>query len=88
MRPHARTRFSRQINRYDAGIGDVICIAKQLLHQLAAAFAYRHGTEGSVTGMAVGTENHATAARHHFTHILVNNRDVGRHENPAIFFCS
>ena len=85
MRTDARTRFSCQIYRYDARIGDVICITKQLLHQLAAAFAYRHGTQGSVTGMAVGSEDHASAACHHFTHILVNDCDVRRYEDSAVF---
>ena len=45
----------------DLGGIDVPGIAEQLLYELAAAFAHAHASEGAVTGVAVGAENHVAA---------------------------
>ena len=66
VRKHGSDNRERNILRTDSVPGgsgqidadhlrhpDIVCLIQQLLHQLRAAFSYRHGTKGSVTGMAV-----------------------------------
>ena len=86
VRPDARLRLAGQMNRDDARISHVIGVVKQLLNQLAAAFADRHRPQRAVAGMTVGTEDHLAAAGHHFAHILVDNRQMRGNVGAAIFF--
>ena len=77
-----------EIHCHHAGTGHVIGSAQQLLCQLAATFTDGHGAQCAVTGMAVGAQNHLTAACVHFAHILVDNCHVRGHEDAAVLFGS
>ena len=62
-------------------------MAEELLYEFGAAFTYRHGAEGAVTGVAVGAQNHLAAGSLHFAHVLMDDRKVGRDIVAAVFFC-
>ncbi len=79
--------LSIQINGNNARVCNIISIAKELLNQLSAAFAYSHGTKGSISGMRVRPQYHLAAASHSLAHILVNNCYMRWYKNSAIFFC-
>lgn len=64
--------------------GQVVGLAQQLFDQLRPAFAHAHDAQGAVAGVAVRTENHATALSHHFAHILVDDRQIGGHKDAAV----
>ena len=55
VRADAGARGAREVDGHDAGIGDIVGVAQQLLCQLAAALAHGHGTQGTVAGVRVGT---------------------------------
>ena len=86
-RSDARLRTSGEANADDLRIGEVIAMADQLLHELAATLTDAHGTEGSVTCMRIRAEDHLSAASHLLTHILVENATIRRHEDTAELFC-
>ena len=52
-RSDARLRASGEAHADDLRIGEVIGMADQLLHELAATFTDTHRAEGSVTGMRI-----------------------------------
>ena len=79
--------LARQVYRDNFGTCDIVSSLAQLLDQLRTAFADCHRTECAVTGMAVGAEDHFTAAGHHFTHIGVNDRKVCRDKVAAVLLC-
>ena len=85
---HTHCGLSGQIHCHHTGAGHIIGAAQQLLGQLAATLTNGHGAQRTVTGMAVRSEDHLSAAGVHLTHILVDNRQVRRHINAAIFFGS
>ena len=80
-----RAGLARQVYGYDARIGDVVRIAQELLDQLAAAFADGHRTQGAVPRVAVRADDHLAAAGHLFPHVLVDDGDVRRYEDAAVF---
>ena len=88
MRTDAGTRSAREVDSHDAGIGDVVGVAKQLLCQLAAALAHGHGAQGAVAGVRVGTQDHLAATGEVLTHKGVDDGDVGRDENAAVLLGS
>ena len=85
LRAHARARLAGEVHRHNAGVRDIVRVFKQLLDELAAAFADGHGAERTVARVGIGAENHFAAARHGLAHVLVNDRHVGRHINAAVF---
>ena len=87
MRTDKRGRASGKINGNNARIGHIIGVSQKLLYQFSAAFSNGHGPQGTISGMAVGAENHAPAAGHHFPHVLMDNGNVRGNKNPAVFFC-
>ena len=88
MRADAGARGTREVDGHDAGIGDVVGVAQQLLGQLAAALAHGHGAQGAVAGVRVGTQDHLAAAGEVLAHKGVDDGDVGRDENAAVLFGS
>ena len=86
VRAHTGARGSREVDGNDAGIGDVVGIAQQLLGQLAAALTHGHGAQGTVAGVRVGTQDHLAAAGKIFAHKGVDDRDVRGHEDAAVLF--
>ena len=86
VRADARLRFACQINRDDARISHVIGVVKQLFNQFASAFADGHRPQRTVAGMTVRSEDHFAAAGHHLAHVLVDNCQMRRNVDAAIFF--
>ena len=77
--------FAVEVDGHDAGVGDIVSVFEELFDELAAAFTNGHGAEGAVTGVGVRAEDHLAAARVHLTHVLVDDRDVGRDIDAAVF---
>ena len=88
VRADAGTRGAREVDGDDAGIGDIVGVTQQLLCQLAAALAHGHGTQGTIAGVRVGTQDHLAAAREVLTHKGMDDRDMGRNEDAAVLFGS
>ena len=61
MRANTATGRTGQIYQHHLGIGNVVGVLQQLLDQLGAAFANRHGAKRAVTGVRVRAQDHATA---------------------------
>ncbi len=75
---------ARQLHSQDRRQGNVIGMAHELLHQLAAAFTDAHGAQCTVAGMGVRAQDHFSGTRHHFPHVLVEHTAIGRQENAAV----
>ena len=88
VRADAGARGTREVDGHDAGIGDIVGVAQQLLCQLAAALAHGHGTQGAVAGVRVGAQDHLAAAREVLTHKGVDDGDVRRDEDAAVLLGS
>ena len=88
MRADAGARGAREVDGDNAGIGDIVGVAQQLLCQLAAALAHGHGAQGAVAGVRVGAQNHLAAAGKVLTHKGVDDGDVRRNEDAAVLFGS
>ena len=86
LRSYSRRRLSVQIDGYHSRIIHIIGVTQKLLNQFSAAFPDCHGSQSAIAGMAVRTQNHLTAAGHHLPHILVNNSNMRRYEDPAVLF--
>ena len=86
VRADAGARGAREVDGDDAGIGNVVGVAQQLLCQLAAALAHGYGAQGAIAGVRVGTQDHLAAAGEVLTHKGVDDGDVRRDENAAVFF--
>ena len=84
VRADAGARGARKVDGDDAGIGDIVGVAQQLLCQLAAALAHGYGTQGTIAGVRVGTQDHLAAAGEVLTHKGVDDGDVRRNEDAAI----
>ena len=84
LRAHAGTGSVLQPDQNHFGTGHVIGLAQQLLDQLGAAFAHGHGAQGAVAGVAVGAQDHLAATGHHFTGVLMDDRQMGRYEDAAV----
>ena len=75
--PRPGPGLAGEVDQHHLRGGDVIGVAQQLLDDLRAALAHAHGTQGAVTGVAVGAEDHAAAAGHHLPRVLVDDGLVG-----------
>ena len=84
VRADAGARSAREVDGDDAGIGNVVGVAQQLLCQLAAALAHGHGAQGTIAGVRVGTQDHLAAAGEVLAHKGVDDGDVRRNEDAAI----
>ena len=84
VRADAGTRGAREVDGHNAGIGDVVGVAQQLLCQLAAALAHSHGAQGAVAGVRVGAQDHLAATGEVLAHKGVDDRDVRRNEDAAV----
>ena len=84
VRANAGARGAREVDGNDAGIGNVVGVAQQLLCQLAAALAHGHGAQSAVAGVRVGTQDHLAAAGEVLTHKGVDDGDVRRNEDAAV----
>ena len=87
VRADAGARGALEVDGDDAGIGDVVGVLQQLLRQLAAALAHRHGAQGAVAGVGVGADDHLSAAGEVLAHEGVDDGDVGRDEDSAVLLC-
>ena len=85
VRADAGARGTREVDGHNAGVGDIVGIAQQLLCQLAAALAYGHGAQGAVAGVRVGAQDHLAAAGEVLAHKGVDDGDVRRDEDTAVF---
>ena len=88
VRADAGARSAREVDGDDAGIGDIVGVAQQLLCQLAAALAHGHGAQGAVAGVRVGAQDHLAAAGEVLTHKGVDDRNMGRNEDAAVLLSS
>ena len=84
VRADAGARGTREVDGDDAGIGDVVGVAQQLLCQLATALAHGHSAQSAVAGVRVGTQDHLAAAREVLTHKGVDNGDMRRNEDAPV----
>ena len=75
-----------QIDGDHLGTSHIVGVLQKLLYQLAAAFSHGHGAQRPVAGVAVRTQDHLSAARHHLPHVLVDHRDVRGNIDAAVFF--
>ena len=88
VRADAGTRGAREVDGDNAGIGNIVGVTQQLLCQLAAALAHGHGTQGAVTGVRVGAQDHLAATGEVLTHKGVDDGDVRRDEDAAVLLGS
>jgi len=84
VRADAGARGAREVDGHDAGIGDIVGVAQQLLCQLAAALAHGYGTQGTIAGVRVGTQDHLAATGEVLAHKGVDDGDVRRNEDAAV----
>ena len=75
---------SREVDRDDIGIGDVVGVAEQLLVEFAATFADGHRAQRSVAGMGIAAEDHLAATGEVLAHELVDDGDVRRYVDAAV----
>ena len=88
VRANAGARGAREVDGNDAGIGDIVGVAQQLLCQLATALAYGHGAQGTIAGVRVGAQDHLATAGEILTHKGVDDGDVRRDEDAAVLLGS
>ena len=88
VRADAGARGAREVDGNDAGIGDIVGVAQQLLCQLATALAHGHGAQGAIAGVRVGAQDHLAAAGEVLTHKGVDDRNMGRNEDAAVLLSS
>ena len=84
VRADAGARGAREVDGDNAGIGDVVGVAQQLLCQLAAALAHGHSAQSAVAGVRVGTQDHLAATGKVLAHKGVDDGDVRRDEDAAV----
>ena len=82
----ARRQRTRQVDGDHAGAGHIVGAAQQLLCQLTAALTDGHSAQRTIAGVGVRTQDHLAAAREPLAHVLVDDRQMGRHEDAAVFF--
>ena len=76
-----------EVDGYHARISDVIGLLQELLTELSATLTDRHGTEGTITGVGIGAEDHLAAAGEVLTHELMTYGDMRWNVDSAIFLC-
>ena len=77
-----------EVHQHHLRAGQIICTAQKLLYKLRSPLTYAHGADGAVAGVAVAAEDHTSAAGHHLTGVLVDDRLIGRDIDAAVFFRS
>ena len=77
-----------EVDGYHARISDVIGLLEELLTELSATLTDRHGTEGTITGMGIGAEDHLSAAGEVLTHELMTYSDMRWNVDSAVLLCS
>ena len=87
VRTYTLFRCVFKVNQNDFRGFYVPRVFQKLFNKLRTAFADAHGTHSAVTGVAVRAKNHLTAAGHHFSCILMNNRLICRNVNSAVLDC-
>ena len=85
LRSYARNGGTGHIDRHNPRHMDIVSLVKQLLYQLRSTLAHGHGTESTVTGMAVRTKDHLAAAGQHLSGILMDNGLMRRYIYAAVF---
>ena len=88
VRANAGARGAREVDGDNAGIGDIVGVAQQLLCQLATALAHGHGAQSTIAGVRVGTQDHLAATGEVLTHKGVDDGDMRRDENAAVLLGS
>ena len=88
VRANAGARGAREVDGNDAGIGNVVGVAQQLLCQLATALAHGHGAQSAVAGVRVGAQDHLATAGEVLAHKGVDDGDVRRDEDAAVLLGS
>ena len=71
----------------NSGTVNIVGAAEKLLNYLRTALTDSHGTESTVTGVAVRAEYHFAAACEHLTHKCVDDSLVGGYVYTAVFLC-
>ena len=77
-----------EVDGYHARISDVIGLLEELLTELSATLTDGHGTEGTITGMGIGAEDHLSAAGEVLTHELMTYSDMRWNVDSAVLLCS
>ncbi len=84
MRADALLRLAFEPNQNNLRGVDVPSVVEELLDKLTATFSDTHAAERAVAGVAVRTEDHATATSESLTDILMNNCLIGRNVDSTI----
>ena len=88
LRTNAFHRLAVQINTDHSRHLDIISLVQKLFDKLRTALAHRHRSERTVTGMAVGTEDHLSSACKHLSCILMDDCLMRRNIYAAVFLCA
>ena len=88
MRSDSPRRAAGKIYQHYPGIAYVIGIFQELFYYLRSALSYAQGAESSVSGMAVRSQYHPSAARHHLPGILMYDCLIGRDIYAAVLYRS
>ena len=86
LRTYARSWRPGQIDCHYLRHIDIVGLFQQLFHQLRSAFAHGHGSQSSITGMTVRTQDHLASTSQHFPCELMNDCLMRRHIDTAVFF--
>ena len=62
----------------------IISLVQKLFYKFRSALSHCHGTECTITGVAVRTKDHLAAACEHFTGKLVDNGLMRRNIDTAV----
>ena len=84
MRADTLLRLAFEPNQNNLRSVDVPSVVEELLHELTATFSDTHAAERAVAGVAVRTEDHATAAGESLTDILMDDSLIGRDIDSAV----
>ena len=85
LRSHPGIRLSVKINCDNLWTCDIVRVTEKLFYQLTAALTDRHCSHCAVPGMGIRSENHLSASGVHFSHKLMNDCDVRRNIDAAVF---
>ena len=85
---YAWNRFSCHVNAYYLGTFDIVSSSQKLFYKLWSALSHSHGSKGSITGMAVRSQDHLAALCQHFSGKLMDNCLMRGNVNATIAFCT
>ena len=86
LRAYSWSRGSNQLHSNYRRAGNIIGSSKQLFYYLSSSFSNSHRSQGTVTSMAVRTQNHFSAACHLLSHVLVKYSPIRRNKDSSVFF--